>query len=148
MKGHISFKYKFSNYNYYPIISISLSKKSFKTKVSALIDSGASISIFGEDTANELNLNIEDGEKRILGGVGGRIVGYIHKIKIKTAGKSFICPIVFSREYKISFNLLGRDTFFEKFKITFDEKNKCVILHWTWNLISNFLHFSLLPKGG
>lgn len=128
MKGHISFKYKFSNYSYYPIISISLSKKSFKTKVSALVDSGASISIFGEDTANELDIDIEKGEKRILGGVGGRIVGYVHKIKIKTAGKSFLCPVVFSREYKVSFNLLGRDTFFEKFRITFDERNKSVTL--------------------
>lgn len=100
-----------------------------KTRVSALIDSGASISIFGEDTANELNINIEKGEKRILGGVGGRIVGYVHKIKIKVAGKVFICPIVFSREYKVSFNLLGRDTFFEKFKITFDEAKKHVILN-------------------
>lgn len=70
MKGHTFFKYKFSNYNYYPIISVSLSKGVFKTKVSALIDSGASISIFGEDTANELNINIESGEKRVLGGVG------------------------------------------------------------------------------
>jgi len=128
MKVHTSFKYKFTNYNYYPIISVSLSKGSYKTKVSALIDSGASISIFGEDTANELNIHIEKGEKRMLGGVGGRIVGYVHKIKMKVAGKSFICPVVFSREYKVSFNLLGRDTFFEKFKITFDEKNKSVIL--------------------
>ncbi|EKE06272.1 MAG: hypothetical protein ACD_19C00021G0004 [uncultured bacterium] len=111
MKGHTSFKYKFSNYNYYPIISVWLQNDKFKTNVGALVDSGASISIFGEDTANELNVNIEKGEKRILGGVGGRIVGYVHKIKIKIAGKSFICPIVFSREYKVSFNLLGRDTF-------------------------------------
>lgn len=128
MKAHTSFKYKFSNYNYYPIISVWLQKGKFKTNVGALIDSGASISIFGEDTANELSINIEKGEKRILGGVGGRIVGYVHKIKVKIAGKSFICPVVFSREYKVSFNLLGRDTFFEKFKITFDEAKKSVIL--------------------
>lgn len=128
MKGHTSFKYKFSNYNYYPIISITLSKNLLSTKASAIIDSGASISIFGEDTATELNINIEKGEKRILGGVGGRIVGYVHKIKVKVAGKSFTCPVVFSREYKVSFNLLGRDTFFEKFKITFDETKKKVIL--------------------
>lgn len=128
MKAHTSFKYRFSNYNYYPIISISLSKGLLKTKTTALIDSGASISIFGESTANELNINIEKGEERMLGGVGGRIIGYVHKVKIKVAGKSFICPVVFSREYNVSFNLLGRDTFFEKFKITFDETKKNVIL--------------------
>jgi hypothetical protein len=128
MKGHISFKYKFSNYNYYPIVSVSLSNKKLSTKTSALIDSGASISIFSETVANTLNINIESGEKRVLGGVGGRIVGYVHNVKIKVAGKSFICPVVFSREYNVSINLLGRDTFFEKFRITFDEKEKTVIL--------------------
>lgn len=128
MRGLTSFKYKFTNHNYYPIISVSIFSDSSKTKISALIDSGASISIFGEDTAQELSINIESGEKRILGGVGGRIVGYVHKVKLKVASKTFICPVVFSREYKASFNLLGRDTFFENFKITFDEAKKNVIL--------------------
>lgn len=128
MKALTSYKYNFSNYNYFPTVGVVFIKEKIVARAIALIDSGASISIFHTDIAEKLGITIEDGEKTTLGGVGGRIVGYIHKIKLRIAGKTFTCPIVFSREYKVSFNLLGRDTFFEKFKITFDEAKKNVIL--------------------
>jgi len=94
----------------------------------ALIDSGASVSILNLDIAGQLGIEIESGTKTTLAGVSGRIAGYIHKVKMRVSGKTFICPVVFSREYKASFNLLGRKAFFEKFKITFDEAQKRVIL--------------------
>lgn len=128
MKVLTSYKYNFSNHNYYPTVGIVFFKNRNVARSLALIDSGATISIFNSDIADKLDIIIENGEKTTLGGVGGRIIGYIHKIKVRVAGKSFICPVVFSREYKVSFNLLGRDTFFEKFKITFDEAKKSVIL--------------------
>lgn len=90
---------------------------------SALIDSGATISIFRADAALNLGLKIEQGKEIYLGGIGGHIKGYIHKIKIEVAGKTFVCPIVFSHEYLVSFNLLGRQEFFKKFRIIFEEKN-------------------------
>jgi hypothetical protein len=36
-----------------------------------------------------------------LGGVGGRIIGYIHRLKTEIAGKKFLCPVVFSRASKL-----------------------------------------------
>ncbi|OGG29805.1 hypothetical protein A2973_00335 [Candidatus Gottesmanbacteria bacterium RIFCSPLOWO2_01_FULL_49_10] len=94
----------------------------------ALIDSGATISIFGEETAETLGIEIEKGEKIMLGGVGGRIVGYVHTLRARIAKKEFVCPFVFSREYLVSFNLLGREGFFEQFQITFDERRRTVRL--------------------
>lgn len=127
MKVPISFKYKFTNYGYFPIVAITVFGKR-KDKISALIDSGASMSVFNEQTANILGIEIEKGKYRDFISAGGRVGGYIHELKIEIANKTFICPIVFSRELKSSLNLLGRDNFFEKFKITFDEKKKCVTL--------------------
>jgi len=129
MKVLTSYKYNFSNNNYYPTIAVVLLNKNKAARSLALIDSGASVSIFNLDIANQLGVKIESGEKTTLAGVSGRIAGYLHKVKLRIAGKTFLCPVVFSREYKASFNLLGRKAFFEKFKITFDEARKSVILH-------------------
>lgn len=94
----------------------------------ALVDSGATVSIFRSDVANSLGLSIEKGSEIYLGGVGGRIRGFIHKLKIETAGKIFLCPVVFSHEYLVSFNLLGRSAFFDNFKIIFGEKKGLIRL--------------------
>lgn len=112
----------------FPIIPVSLQFKDKRKDYFALIDSGATVSIFKLDVAERLEIEIEKGEEIVLGGVGGRIKGYMHNLKVEVAGKKFDCPVVFSREYFVSFNLLGRASFFENFKITFDESQKRVIL--------------------
>lgn len=128
MKVHISYKYYFNGSGYYPIVPLYFLTAEKKIRSLALIDSGASISIFRAETANTLGITIESGKKTVLGGVGGRIIGYIHNLKVEVAGVSFTCPIVFSREYLVSFNLLGRDTFFKIFTICFEEKHNRVKL--------------------
>lgn len=112
----------------FPLIKVILSVGEKKVPIEALIDSGASISVFEGRVAGLLGIKIRQGKEIYLGGVGGRILGYIHHIKLEAAGKKFICPIVFSDEYKVSFNLLGRQGFFNKFKICFNEKNKMMSL--------------------
>lgn len=115
--------------NTFPIIPLALTFAGQKKEFYALIDSGATISVFRAEVADSLGLVIEKGQEIYLGGVGGRIKGYIHKIDIEIAGKKFRCPIVFSREYLVSFNLLGREAFFPKFTIIFEEKEKFIRLH-------------------
>ena len=125
MKKHllIAFPYKAdAQGNYYPILSLSLELVGKKKEFFALVDSGATISIFRPEVADSLEIRIENGKEVYLGGVGGRIKGYIHKLEVEIAGKEFLCPIVFSREYNVSFNLLGREEFFRRFRIIFEEK--------------------------
>lgn len=110
--------------SWYPIIPVRLFNSDKLVDSSALIDSGATISIFKEDVAKPLGINIEKGEEIFLGGVGGRIKGYIHTLEIEVANKKFRIPIVFSYEYLVSLNLLGRDSFFNKFLLNFDERRK------------------------
>ena len=122
------FPYYLNGSNYYPVIPLIFLIGKKRIRSQALIDSGATISVFGEETAETLEVEIEKGERTILGGVGGRIVGYIHKLRVRIAGKDFLCPIVFSREYLVSFNLLGREAFFRQFKIIFEEKKNLLSL--------------------
>lgn len=123
-----TFTYYFDGSVYFPVIPLVFIAGEKRIRSQALIDSGATISIFGEETANSLGIDIESGKKTILGGVGGRIVGYIHKVKIRIAGKEFLCPIVFSHEYLVSFNLLGREAVFKQFRIIFEEKKSLLML--------------------
>lgn len=108
--------------NSFPVIPLSLEFAAKKKEFFALIDSGATVSIFRSEVAESLGINIEKGKEIYLGGVGGRIKGFLHRLTIEVAGKRFVCPIVFSRDYLVSFNLLGREGFFKRFRITFEEK--------------------------
>ena len=112
----------------YPIVPFRIRRGKLVLKTEALVDSGANISVFSSDIADYLGLELIKGKQIYLQGIGGRIVGYIHKVKINVANVSFLCPIVFSAELITSFNILGREGFFKKFIISFDE------LHHTLSL--------------
>lgn len=114
--------------DYFPVVDIFISKTNHTARIFALVDSGATISIFREDVAEQLGVDIEEGKETYLGGVGGRIKGYIHKLDVEIAGKKLLCPVVFSREYTVSFNLLGRETVFKEFRIIFEEKKNLLTL--------------------
>ena len=123
-KGLAAFKYYTDKIGFFPIIPLLIITRNKKLKINALIDSGATISVFKEEVAQQLGIDIEIGKKITLGGVGGRINGYVHELKLRIADKEFLCPVVFSHEYLVSLNLLGRSVFFEEFKIIFEEKKK------------------------
>lgn len=112
----------------FPIISLKIHHREETIEVFALVDSGATTSIFRPEVANKLRLKIEDGKELDLHGVGGWIKGYLHKLDVEVAGKKFKCPIIFSYEYTVSLNLLGREGFFKKFVVIFDEKRREVRL--------------------
>lgn len=122
------FKYYYNGDGYFPAIPLYVFAGSVKLKLHALVDSGATISVFKDEIAEQLGITVENGTETYLGGVGGRIKGYIHKLEVEIAGKKFICPMVFSHEYLVSFNLLGREAFFRQFKIIFEEKNNLLKL--------------------
>lgn len=113
---------------FYPVVDLVLFGKKNSISVSALVDSGATFSIFRSEIAEYLEIDIEKGASLFLEGVGGRILGYLHNIPVQVRETQFDCKIVFSREFTVSFNLAGRDNFFQQFAITFDEKQKQLIL--------------------
>jgi len=108
--------------HFFPIIPLRVHHSNITIDSAALVDSGATVSVFKKEVAQQLGVKIEKGIEIYLGGVGGHIKGYIHRLRMQIAGKEFLCPIVFSHEYFVSFNLLGREGFFNKFRIIFEEK--------------------------
>lgn len=112
----------------FPIIEIKLGGVQKGIIVKALIDSGASFSVFRSEIAEALGIVLEKGKKIYLTGIGGRILGYLHNVPVALGSKKFRCKIIFSSEFNISFNLLGRDNFFLPFVITFLERDKKIII--------------------
>jgi len=113
---------------FYPIVPVTLRHSTRIIRTEALIDSGASISTFQGDLAEPLGLALDQGEKIYLQGIGGRILGYVHTIQLQIGTEQIYCKLVFSNELISSVNLLGRVDFFENFLVSFDERNRKVIL--------------------
>jgi len=122
------FSYFQKGRTFYPVVDIVLRNNARMLTLKALVDSGASFSVFRPEVAEYLGITIEKGKPIYLEGIGGRILGYLHNTWAVIGKKKFRCVIIFSREFTVSFSLLGRNNFFANFKITFDEKKKQVIL--------------------
>ena len=120
----MKFSYQLFRGSYYPIIPVIIAKGAKKVNTSAVIDSGASVSIFNGSTGRELGLQIEDGEKRIFQGASAKLIGYMHEVRIAVAGKEIACRVAFSDELNTSFNLIGREDIFGNFIICFDEAER------------------------
>lgn len=122
------FSYIQKGNQYFPVIDVSIKGAGRDLTIKALVDSGASFGVFRSEIADYLGINIEKGKQMYLEGIGGRILGYLHNLRISVGKKSLKCKIVFSREFTVSFNILGRDNFFLPFLISFYEKKRKVII--------------------
>ena len=123
----IEFDYRYEKGSYYPIIELVLEHKGKKIRTDAIVDSGASISIFKSDIAKVIGINLKDGEKRIFQGASAKLIGYVHLLTMLINEHKIACKVAFSDDLQTSFNLLGRETIFDKFLITFDEKDKKIL---------------------
>jgi len=126
----IEFPYLEKDGQYFPIAEVTLRKGKKIIRIKALVDSGASFSVFRPEIAQELGIDIEKGKKIYLVGIGGRILGYLHKVSLTVGNKNFLCKIIFSSEYNVSFSLLGRDNFFLPFVISFFEKKRKILIEF------------------
>lgn len=122
------FRYSETRSRYYPVIFLHLKRNNIELDTYALIDSGASMSTFHADVANSLGIEIENGEKRTSSGICGKVDVYIHNLELKVFEIWFPCKIAFSKQLTSSFNLLGREGFFDKHLVTFNEKERKTIL--------------------
>jgi len=119
------FPYIYEKGKYLPMVPMVV-KDLFQTY--AIVDSGAEISLFRPEIAEMLNIQIEDGEKIELTGIGGRIVIYKHTVPIEVSGWRLKSRVAFSKEFTASINILGRNNFFRYFIIKFDELKRMTYL--------------------
>ena len=114
---------------YRPKISITFFGMNIESEVLSLIDSGSDVTIIPMDLANALGIEISDNEIEI-DGIGGMAEPFKSKVTIKIDDLSPIpkMDLYVSKDSKWDFVLIGRNLFFEYFKITFYENRKRVYL--------------------
>jgi hypothetical protein len=122
------FSYLRKGDQYYPLIDIELIGPKRNLMVSALVDSGATFSLFRPEIASYLSIPVNAGQSLYLHGIKGEILGYLHQIPVRVNRERFDCYIAFSPELEVSFNILGRNNFFLPFLITFNEKLQKVLI--------------------
>ncbi len=111
----------------YSLIPVTLRAKEELT-LYALVDSGAIISLFPEDVADAIGLDLSKSETLYLTGVGGYIKGkHVPKVEVVVREFRLRIPIVFIPYTPIELAVLGRQGFFEAFEITFREWEKKLI---------------------
>lgn len=125
---NLRFPYLEQPSQFLPAIDITIAAGSKSLTVKALVDSGASISMFRAEIADYLGLRLERGEPIRLQGIGGRILGYRHRLAATIGARRFTLPVVFSRKFTVSLNLIGRAGFFDEFIVCFDEQTRLVVL--------------------
>jgi len=124
----VKFPYLLKGTSYFPILRLTVKHNSEAIDTDALVDSGASISVFQSAVAKFFGINVLNGEEIFLQTINGKTKAYLHEFPIIFGDSKFKCKIAFSEELATSFNILGRDNFFRFFKITFDELGKELIL--------------------
>ena len=93
----------------------------------ALVDSGASISLFDGSVAHALGIGSRGGRKVEPSGIGGTIVAHVHGVTLKIGDEEFPTEVAFTRR-RLPVNLLGRSGVFGRFLVTFDDRNGKTIL--------------------
>lgn len=105
-----------------PEITVGIFNKSDYKKfmyIRALVDSGASFSIFPAEVGEVLGLDIENEYEVPIQGIQKNIFkSYLHEIVLEVGGWKFETRACFTRADTV-FPVLGRDGFFTLFKITF-----------------------------
>lgn len=124
----LTFPYLWKGRQSYPVVDITLSVSTRPLTIKALVDSGATFSVFRAEVLEYLGIPLTRGERIYLEGIGGRILGYRHRIRTRVGAFQFRLTGIFSQELTVSFNLLGRDNFFREFLVTFNERNHVVQL--------------------
>jgi len=125
----LTFDYEEIAGKFYPVIPAELraNEKRFLTRV--YVDSGASFSIFNAEIADYLGLDYRKGNKIYPAGIGGHICAYLNEIFISLNDIEIHCKVLFSDEFTVKFNLLGRAGIFDRFRICFDDTEKKLYLY-------------------
>lgn len=117
--------FKLGPRDFAPIVPIKMLGKEGWMAMEAYVDSGASFSIFGSDRADLLGVDYKRGTTvHLVVGDGDSLEVFLHKVSVEFAGTEFVAEIGFSQQLGIGFNLLGRKSFFDRFRICFDDRHR------------------------
>lgn len=126
--NYYEFAYVRFHGQHYPLIPVTLHKGQRSVNTFALLDSGASISVFRPEIARALGLPIRHPDQVHLGTASGGVKIGVSRVEVEVGTTRFSAKIGFSETFATSFNILGREGIFPKFSVCFNEMLKTVIL--------------------
>ena len=122
----VEFPYATHGGRFDPIIPILIGYGARRIWAWAYVVSGATLSVFREEEAKGLGIDLASGEPtEIKVGDGHTIAGRVHEIEVVIGEEAVRARIAFAR-LGVRFNLLGRLDVFGRFRITFDERERVV----------------------
>lgn len=108
-----------------PLLEISLPKANWLF----LVDSGADYCYLPASVGKALDIDVKGGEKRESKGITGTpFTAYFHTLDCKIGGWDYKMKIGFSYDLGLPFGILGRENFFDLFKVCIDHKKEEVEL--------------------
>lgn len=123
----LAFNYKLIGERFFPIIPVRIHRGNKIIETEAYVDSGASISAFHTIIAELAGIDYQRGKTVYPKGTAVHIRAYKNNVEISIGENRFRCDVIFSGELISRFNLLGLQGVFDRFKITFDNKNKKIV---------------------
>ena len=125
MSHQIDFDHEFKYRNLgqglaFPAVNVTLVGPKGEDDLIAIIDSGATYSLFDGVRAFSIGLALMDGRRETLSALSGQFVVWIHEVDLEILGTRFRCEVAFSEQH-IPRELLGRHTVFDRVRIGFRE---------------------------
>ncbi len=124
----ISFPYVRFHDAYYPLIPVTLKRGRTLVRTFALIDSGASFSVFRPEIARALKIHQHKKKPVRLGTANGGVDIALERVQLEVGPVVINSTIGFTSTQATTFNIIGRHGFFSKFSICFNEIMKTVVL--------------------
>jgi hypothetical protein len=120
-----------AKYVHRPVIPVKLFLNENVITFDGLIDSGADECTFPGWIAKTLGYNVHEGKEKIFSGIGGSVLAYLHKTRLRFNEIEFIADVYYSHEWDdMPFGLLGQAGFFSHFGVHFDYKEKEISLKY------------------
>lgn len=102
-----------------PLLPVRLERLGQTCAVEAIIDTGATYSIFRPTVAEALGIPIERGRKLQVTSLREKTVAYLHPIHLSVLGYYLDFEVAFSRDLKFGLDLIGLKPFFDLHQVTF-----------------------------
>jgi len=110
-----------------PLIDIALDTQNGVASYYCLVDSGADYCYFHADIVSAMGIkDIKTGKLKPTTGIvkGAALEAYLHTITYKVGGWENKAEIAFSSELSVPYGILGRNGFFDYFKVEFNHPKK------------------------
>ena len=110
-----------------PIVPIGIKLDSSWQRIDVYVDSGATYSILKARIAERFGFDYRQGNLvNLQVGDGSLIRVYIQNLEVQLGTERFICPIGFSDNLGVPFNVLGKMYIFDRFNVCFHQRERLI----------------------